>query len=251
MRPRLLVVQHEDDAPLGRLSFPGTEVDVLRPDRGDRLPVALRGPAGASGHDGLVVLGGDMAAWEDDRAPWLPGTRVLLARCVDDGVPVLGVCLGAQLLALATGGRVGRGAAGPELGLSTVHATPAAAGDALLGGLGERWLAPQGHGDAVLTLPPGAVHLAAGQAYPHQAFRVGDAAWGLQYHPEVTSEDLADWMRHHTDVLARRGTSAAAVMAAFDAVQDELLALAAAHGAAFASVVRDASAHRERVGSRP
>jgi GMP synthase (glutamine-hydrolysing) len=197
------------------------------------------------------VLGGDMAAWEDERAPWLPATRALLARCVDDGVPVLGVCLGAQLLALATGGRVGRGDAGPELGLSTVRATAAAAGDALVGGFGERWLAPQGHGDAVLALPPGAVHLAGNDAYPHQAFRVGLTAWGIQYHPEVTSADLADWLRGHTAVLGARGTTAAAVMAAFDAAEPDLLALAAAHGAAFAAVLREVAAARDRVGSRP
>jgi GMP synthase (glutamine-hydrolysing) len=109
--PLIAVVVHEDHAGLGRLSDFGCRLDVRRPDRGDPLPADL------TGHDGLVVLGGSMAAWEDDVAPWLPATRRLLAEGVERGLPTLGVCLGAQLLALATGGRVERGGAGLEVGL--------------------------------------------------------------------------------------------------------------------------------------
>lgn len=232
---RLLVVQHEDRVPLGRLTFPGLDVDVVRPDRGEPLPARL------DGHAGLVVLGGTMAAWEDDVAPWLPATRALLAACVDDGAPVLGICLGAQLLALATGGRVERGPHGPELGVVEVTATPAAADDALVGGLGRSWPAPQGHHDAVTVLPPGAELLASSATYPHQAFRVGPRAWGIQYHPETTADVLADWLEADRGLLGRRGTSPEELLAAFAAVDDELARLAAAHGAAFATVTTGAA----------
>lgn len=231
MRP-LLVVQHEDRVPLGRIPFPGLPVQVVRPDRGEPLPEA------PGDHCGLVVLGGTMAAWEDDVAPWLPATRALLARAVDAGAPVLGICLGAQLLALATGGRVERGDRGPELGVIELRAAAgAAAGDPVVGGLGARWLGPSGHHDAVTRLPPGAVLLASSAEYPHQAFRLGPRAWGVQYHPEVPAGVFADWMASDRDVLAARGTTPEALVARFQAVDGELARLAAAHGTAFAAAV--------------
>lgn len=232
---RVLVVEHEPGCPLGRLPLPGLALDVVRPWRGQALPADL------SGHDGLVVLGGQVAAWEDDAAPWLPATRSLLARAAGDGVPALGICLGAQLLALATGGRVERGAAGPEAGLLPVAAAPAATGDALLGGLGPRWTAPQAHGDAVTALPPDAELLASSDAYPVQALRVGASAWGVQYHPEVTPGVFAQWLAGLGPALAARGTDATAEVAATAARDAQLVALAEAHGAAFAAAVAQAA----------
>ena len=229
---RVLVVEHEEGCPLGRLPLPGVDVDLRRPHLGQALPADL------SDHDGLLVLGGHVAAWEDAAAPWLPATRGLLARAAADGVPALGICLGAQLLALATGGRVERGGGGPEVGLLEVAATPAAAGDALVGGLGPRWLAPQSHGDAVVALPPDAVVLASSAAYPVQALRVGASAWGVQYHPEVTPDVLAAWWSGRGPVLAARGTDAATELGVVAARDAELVALADAHGAAFAQAVR-------------
>lgn len=228
---RLLVVRHEERVPLGRLRFPGLAVDVVRPDLGDVLPDRL------TRHAGLVVLGGTMAAWEDDVAPWLPATRHLLARCVDDGTPVLGICLGAQLLALATGGRVERGPAGPELGVVDVERTPAPDGDALVGGLPAVFPAASGHHDAVTELPGGAVQLARTEMYPHQAFRLGARAWGVQYHPEATADVLADWLESDRALLARRGTTPEALVAEFGRRDAELASVCRAHGDAFAGVV--------------
>ncbi|GAB2676584.1 type 1 glutamine amidotransferase [Thalassiella azotivora] len=236
--PRVLVVQHEDRVPPGRFAdLPGLAPTVLRPDRGDPVP------ATADGWDGLVVLGGTMAAWEDDRAPWLPAVRALLAAGVDDGTPVLGLCLGAQLLALATGGRVERGPDGPELGVTTVHRLAGTGADALAAALPETFPAPQGHHDAITGLPPDAEVLASTDRYPHQLVRVGERAWGAQYHPEADRPTFADWMAGDAADLAEQGLTVAGVLADFDAAEAHLADVAARHASAFAAVVH---AHRVR-----
>src|SRR5690242_19196725 len=101
---RILVVENDSTAPLARLgdwlTDAGAELELRRAQEGDPLP------AGLDGYAGLVVMGGYMSALADDVAPWLPQLRRLLAEAVSAELPVLGVCLGAQLLAAATGGRV-------------------------------------------------------------------------------------------------------------------------------------------------
>lgn len=237
MTDRVLVVQHEERVPLGRLStIEGLDLDVVRPDRGQALP------PDASGYAGLVVLGGTMAAWEDAVAPWLPATRALLAASVDDGTPTLGICLGAQLLALATGGTVERGPAGPEIGVLPVTLDAAAADDPFAAHLPRTFLAPQGHHDAITALPPDAELLGRSDVYPHQVFRVGPRAWGVQYHPEVDRPTFEDWMDADRADLARAGTTPAAVMERFDANEPALAELALVHATAFAAAVRAASA---------
>jgi GMP synthase (glutamine-hydrolysing) len=242
--PHLLVVQHQDDGPLGRLEQPfraSTQLDVRRPDRGDALPVDL------TGVHGLVVLGGSTAAWEDERAPWLPRTRRLMAQAVDAGVPVLGVCLGAQLLALATGGRVERGRHGIEAGLGVITPTDAADGDPLLCALPvDGYPGAQGHQDAITELPPGAVLLGSGHPYRHQVFRLGAVAWGVQYHPEVTAEDFAGWMREDADAVAAAGLDPDEVAQDVKDADPLLDELAAAHAAAFLGVVSGTSVGTRR-----
>src|SRR5438445_4383917 len=110
---RALVVQHTAGEGLGNLLawLPAVGLDVhpIHPYLGHRVPPSVEG-------DALIVLGGPMGAYDDDVAPWLPSVRSLLNTAVDDGVPTLGICLGAQLLAAARGGRVVRCDAGPEMG---------------------------------------------------------------------------------------------------------------------------------------
>ena len=236
MSPVVLVVEHEAACGLGRLApLPGCEVATARPYLGEDLPADL------TGYDGLVVLGGATDAWDDTRSPWLPATRSLLAQAVSRGVPTLGVCLGAQLLALACGAPVGRGADGPELGLVPVTLLAAAADDPFAAALPPVVPAPQGHHDVVHELPEGAVLLATSERYPHQLFRVGARAWGVQYHPEVTEADFASWMADDVEPLAAQGRTPDQVVIELAAARDEVDASARAHAAAFAAVVHAAA----------
>lgn len=240
-RPRLLVIEHEGDTGLGRLHGPMTEqvdVEVRQMHRGDPVPADAR----AEGYAGLVVLGGVPAAWEDDVAPWLPATRRLMATSVEQGLPTWGICLGGQLLAAACGGDVRRGDAGLEVGVVDLVRLPAADDDPLLGSVpsttGTGFRAAQWHQDAVVRLPPGAVLLVTGERYPHQAYRLGERAWGVQYHPEVTRQDWAAWVAGGSAGLVDAGVEPASVADAVDRADPDLETVAVAHARAFAALVR-------------
>ncbi|KAB8192677.1 type 1 glutamine amidotransferase [Nonomuraea phyllanthi] len=182
---RITVIEHEAEAGLGYLAgWLGLPCDVVRPYLGEEIPAR---PA-----DGLIVLGGAAAAWEDERSPWQPATRDLLRLAVAESVPTLAVCLGAQLLTMACGGTVERGANGLEVGACEVVPLPAAASDPLLAGVGTA-VAVQYHQDAMTRLPDGAVPLMTGSRYANQAYRLGSAAWAVQFHPEATPEIFASW----------------------------------------------------------
>ncbi len=170
------------------LAAAGHRVAVVRLDLGDPLPT--------DGLGGLVVLGGPMGVHDDDRYPWLRPERELLAACVADGLPVLGICLGAQQLAVALGAEVAP-ATVPEVGLGTVELTAAGRTDPVLGpeygGLSGTTVPCVHWHEDTFGLPDGAVHLAATRVVPHQAFRVG-SAYGFQFHVEVDAA-LADGWR--------------------------------------------------------
>jgi len=180
--PRCLVVQHvEPEGPYAigtALRVAGGTVEVCRTYDGDRLP------EDTDGLDGLVVMGGPASATSDDGFPSRRGELALLADAVERGIPVLGVCLGAQLLALATGGTVRAGDAGAEIGWAPVDLAATADADPLLAGTEPRPTVLHWHGDT-FDPPPGSTRLASSERYPNQAFRVGERAWGLQFHLEV------------------------------------------------------------------
>ncbi|MBO1902163.1 type 1 glutamine amidotransferase [Leucobacter weissii] len=188
---RVLVVEHEGDAPIGhigeRLRDLGVELIEVGPDTGREVP------ASTDGYDGLIVLGGAMGPTDDGEAPWLPATRGLLAEAVDRQLPTLGICLGAQLLSTATGGRVRTIPEGPEVGLHSVNLLPEADDDPLLGSLGDELPVVQWHWLESDLLPPGAELLASSPACTNQAYRLGERAWGLQFHPEALGEAAEKW----------------------------------------------------------
>jgi GMP synthase (glutamine-hydrolysing) len=172
------------------------EVRVIKAFAGEPVPRSV-----PSDIRGLISLGGAMNANADDIAPWLPDERALLADAVAREIPVLGLCLGGQLLAAATGGVVSRGDV-PEVGVVSVHRTPAALQDPLMAALpNDEILAAQWHQDYITDLPGDATLLLTNDTCPVQGFRIGSCGYGLQMHPEVTSEYFATWREKADDVL--------------------------------------------------
>ena len=188
---RALVVTHSPSEGPGTLAewlpAAGLELVEVHPWDGEQLPADL------TGYDALVVMGGPQQAYDDGSAPWLAATKALLRTAVAERVPTLGICLGGQLLAEATGGRVAKGADGMEAGARLVAKRDAAWDDELFGQVPFTPTVVQWHEDAIVDLPPGAVLLASSSRYPHQAFRVGDRAWGLQFHIETPPEMVRHW----------------------------------------------------------
>jgi GMP synthase (glutamine-hydrolysing) len=148
-------------------------------------------PRPIEAYGAILVFGGAMHADQDAHHPWLREEDAFLQQLLQLGKPVLGICLGAQLLAKATGAHVGP-ASEPEIGWYRVELTEDAADDPVLGGLPTRFDAFQWH-YYTYGVPDGAVELARSRICT-QAFRLGDSAWGVQFHPEVTLEQVEAWM---------------------------------------------------------
>jgi GMP synthase-like glutamine amidotransferase len=159
--------------------------DTVELDEGEPIPPL-------DDYRALLVFGGPMNVDEEERFPWLVDEVAAIRRAVRRGLPYLGFCFGAQLLAKALGGTVTR-APQPEIGIQPVTLTDAARTDPLLAGLSRQPVVFQWHGDT-FTLPPGATHLASSPICPNQAFRYG-SAYGLQFHIEVNPEMVREWGR--------------------------------------------------------
>ena len=153
-------------------------------------------PRPLDAYGGVLVFGGAMHADQDTHHPWLREENLFLQRLLDLRKPVLGICLGAQLLAKAAHASVGP-ATEAEIGWYPVELTAEASGDPLLGGLPSQFEAFQWHYYAH-GLPAGAVELAHSPVCT-QAFRLGDSAWGVQFHPEVTQAQIDSWLADEDD----------------------------------------------------
>lgn len=160
---------------------------------------------------GIVVTGSH--AMVSDRAAWSEALGAWLAGAAAGGTPVLGICYGHQLLAHALGGTVDYHPGGLEIGTVQVQPTPEAAADALLGGLPADFPAQVVHHQSVRTLPPGAVRLAGNAHEPHQAFRLGERLWGVQFHPEFSTDAMRGYVDALADGLAHEGRDPAALRA--------------------------------------
>ncbi len=197
---RYLIIAPEGTSPAGLIGETildqGATYDTLFPveRHATHAPFDYPGvPAGPGDYAGLIVLGGPMSANDVDEHSFLGETMALMRAFDAAGRPVLGICLGAQMIARAYGGEVYR-MDRFESGFYTMRRTEAGATDPLFAGLGPDITSFQNHFEAVRGIP-GAVALATGGACPIQAFRVGPRVYATQFHPEVTIDIVRDWIR--------------------------------------------------------
>ncbi len=201
---RVLILQHHPEEGPGTLGDflqdQGAELEVLHTYKGDVPPVSPQG------FDALVSMGGPMNVYEENQHPWLVQENQLLARAAHAGLPIMGICLGAQLLAKALGAKVVRSPQ-EEIGWFDAELTQAAAADPLWAGVEPAVPVVQWHGD-MFEVPQGGELLATGAPCPHQAFG-WKRAYGLQFHVEVTPNILETWFAEEArikDIMGRWDT---------------------------------------------
>jgi GMP synthase-like glutamine amidotransferase len=201
-KPVILAIQNDPTDPphlAGRwLMELGFEIKILRAFEGEIVPAKV--PDGVAG---LMPLGGHMGALDDHIADWLPNERAMLADAVARDIPIFAICLGAQLLAEATGGTVARAEIG-EIGIYSIELSAAGESDPILtvdtGALVAQW-----HEDFVQVLPPAAVHLASSALCPNQIYRIGAKTYAVQFHPEIDTSIIQDWESHADNAFIESG----------------------------------------------
>jgi GMP synthase (glutamine-hydrolysing) len=187
---RALAIVHQPDA------GPGVFAEEMRA-RGvqlDEWNLSERGtgpPGEIADYDAVLTFGGAMHADQDDRHPWLQFEKDFLAAMLDDGMPILAVCLGTQVLADAAGGEARR-ASEPEIGWFEIEVTAEGGDDPVIGPLAPSFTGFQWH--SYEALPPGGAVILARTPVCPQAYRIGDRVWGIQFHAEVTAANLSYWI---------------------------------------------------------
>lgn len=195
----VLWIQHYHGEDLGTLGTFFDEHDI------QPIRVALHNngtiPEQPGAYSAIVSMGGPMSANDGDKYPWIDQELRLMRQAMAKGTPLLGICLGAQLLAKAAGARV-RPNHVAEIGWGAVELTDEGLADPLFAGLPRRFEVLHFHGET-FDLPAGAVRLAGTPECPNQAFRFGDRVYGLQFHIETTEEMVKDWARECADWIAK------------------------------------------------
>jgi GMP synthase (glutamine-hydrolysing) len=234
---RLLTVVPSDTDPPTRLGDwlreAGVELDERRVGAGEPLPEDL------TGHDGLLVLGGPQSSLDPaEVSPELVGVRHLLGQAIAGDVPTLAICLGAQLLAQAGGGSTRVAVDGPEVGATLVAKRDVADADPVFGPLPLSPDVLQWHHDEIDRLPAGATLLASSPAYRHQAFRVGEHVYGLQFHIEPDEALIRSWAQSDPVGVAASGLDLETLCARAAAVQPDIAEVWAPFAERFAALVR-------------
>lgn len=236
----ILVVEHEAECPPGWmgewLAEAGCAVDVRRPYAGDPLPTRL------DDHRSMLVLGGSMDAYSDDQFPWLADVKRLVRAAAEEHVPVLGICLGHQLAAVALGGVVRSNPRGQQIGVLEVGWAPAATSDPLLAPVSSARVAVQWNND-IVTIPPTATQvLARAGTGELQVARFAPTVWGLQSHPEAGVEIVGQWAAKDRDHARERGVDVDEYVDRVAAATDELRASWRPLATAFAAMDREVPA---------
>ncbi|MCG8567983.1 MAG: glutamine amidotransferase [Desulfobacterales bacterium] len=178
-------------------------MEVVDVPRGDALP-RPRQMAGA------VIAGSHAMVTEE--LDWSLAIEAWLPPLITGRIPLLGICYGHQLLAKAMGGESGYHHGGIEIGSNAIHPTPEARDDLLFAGLPTEFKGHTTHSQTVLTLPPGAVCLARNGFEPHHAFRLGDVAWGVQFHPEYSRDIMATYVEQMEELIRSQGKDYGAIL---------------------------------------
>ena len=200
MPDRFLVIQHvaHEDAGVFGPMIPAAGFDPVVVHLHEQQPV----PEDAGRFAGILIMGGPMNVSQQELYPFIAEELKLIEQAAGENIPVLGVCLGAQLVAEATGGRAYAGDE-IEIGWYDVNLTGAGRKDKLFEGFPEKLTAFQWHGQT-FSPPLEGVLLAGSDSYPNQAFRAG-SAWGVQFHLEVTAAHVKEWVRRSRDEVIQAG----------------------------------------------
>lgn len=191
--------------------LPRERVVSVNVEAGESLP-------STAGFAGVIVTGS--GAMVTERRDWSEATAAWLADAARAGFPIFGICYGHQLLAHALGGEVGDNPAGREMGTYEIELLPPAADDVLLAPMPERFAVQLTHQQSVLKAPEGAVVLARSALDPIQAFRWGDSAWGVQFHPEFSATHMRGYIQARKVALQREGLDPAALVASVAATPE-------------------------------
>jgi GMP synthase (glutamine-hydrolysing) len=190
---KVLTLQHIECEDLGTFELPlkerGFQPHLIAPFKGDILPEDLKE------FKALIILGGPIGVYEQDKYPYLKKEILLIRKALNLALPTLGICLGAQLLAAAAGATVYKGKA-KEIGWFKISLTDDGLHDYALHVLGKEPFVFQWHGDT-FELPEGSIRLASSVLFKNQAFRIGDATYGLQFHLEVTEKMIKEWLAEY------------------------------------------------------
>jgi GMP synthase (glutamine-hydrolysing) len=219
---KIYVLQHHPAETLGTIAdaLEGAALawQYVRIFEGQPVPASMKGAGG------LVVMGGPMSVYQTERYPFLKDEMRLIQAAVEEKRPVLGVCLGGQIVAAALGAKVAKNPRGKEIGWYPVRLAPEAKEDRLFRDIAETIMPFHWHGDH-FELPAGAVSLSSSDNTPCQAFRYGDNAYALQFHLEVTRDSIAGMSEAFAKELDREQISA-----------PEMITLHDTHGAALTQI---------------